>query len=723
VIVMDGRHVDLARARREAKALLSAARAGDGAARERVLAVRPAADAGALRLADAQLAIARELGARSWPALVHDAQARDVAREERARTLVEWATSGRRDDAEPLLALDPGLARAALDAALVLGEAERVVAVLAADPDGARRALGLRDWQPLLYVAYSAFLGGERTDGLVACAEALLGAGADADAAWEDDGYERMTALHGAAGLAHEPRLTALLLAAGADPDDGRSLRMAADADDPACLELLLDAGARVLGAMALAHAVQRGRLRTARVLLERGPQEWGERENALQWAVRAEASAEMVRLLVEHGADLEASFDGTRRTPYGVAVRSGRPDLAEVLAELGARRRAEPLDELIGACLAGDGATARRVAAEHPDAARLLRTAEADVLARWAANGRREAVEILLDLGVPVDARGPGGLTALQEAARGDDAELVAVLLERGADPRKRTPDGGEPPRGAPGRAATGRRPADDEPPYGELGWAAQAAYLRLLATSPLAERRTCGDGVVVITGVESNTENGVVCSRLDGDVDATVAATLRWLDERDAPSQWLLADPVSPVDLRERLVAAGARPERTAVVMGAVLGRLALDDAPPLGLEIAPVRDEAALRAWAEVVEPAEPRSRAVAVLASLGLGADAPLQHRVAHRDGAIVGAASFFTHGDTVLGQQLAVVATEQRGGIGRALAHACAREALTAGARVALVEPTPDTVAFYRLLGFALRAWPRDRSFYLPLPRG
>jgi ankyrin repeat protein len=111
-------------------------------------------------------------------------------------------------------------------------------------------------------------------------------------------------------------------------------------------------------------------------------------------------------------------------------------------------------------------------VAAEHPDAAPLLRTAEADVLARWAANGRREAVEILLDLGVPVDARGPTGLTALQEATRCEDPELVALLLQRGADPRK--------------RAAAGPRPAADEPPYGELGWAAQAAYLRLLATSP---------------------------------------------------------------------------------------------------------------------------------------------------------------------------------------------------------------------------------------------
>ena len=218
---MDGRPVDLARARREAKELLAAARAGDAAARERVLRVRPAAEPDALRLTDAQLAIARELGARSWPALVREAQARDMARDVRTRTLVQWATSGRRDDAEALLARDPDLARVALDAALVLGDAQRVTATLARDPGTARRALGLRGWQPLLYVASSAFLGGERTDGLVACAEALLGAGADPDAAWEDDGYERMTALQGAAGLAHEPRLTALLLAAGADPDAG----------------------------------------------------------------------------------------------------------------------------------------------------------------------------------------------------------------------------------------------------------------------------------------------------------------------------------------------------------------------------------------------------------------------------------------------------------------------------------------------------------------------
>ena len=243
---------------------------------------------------------------------------------------MEWATSARREDAEALLARDPALGRQGLDAALVLGDVEPVRAALAGDPGVARRAFGARDWEPLLYVTHSAFLGGERSDGLVACAR--------------------------------------LLLAAGADPDDGRSLRAAAGAEDPACLELLLEAGARVHGAMALAHAAQRGRQATARVLLERGPMQWGERANALHWAVHADASADMLRLLVAHGADLEASFDGSGRTPYGLAVRNGRPDLAELLASLGAVRRAEPLDELLGACVAGDRASAQRLAAAHPE-------------------------------------------------------------------------------------------------------------------------------------------------------------------------------------------------------------------------------------------------------------------------------------------------------------------------------------------------------------------
>ena len=64
---MDGR-IDLSRARREAKALLKAARAGDPEELRRIGLPQP-------RLADAQLAIAREQGERSWPGLVRRAEA------------------------------------------------------------------------------------------------------------------------------------------------------------------------------------------------------------------------------------------------------------------------------------------------------------------------------------------------------------------------------------------------------------------------------------------------------------------------------------------------------------------------------------------------------------------------------------------------------------------------------------------------------------------------
>jgi len=687
VIVMDARPVDLARARREAKALLRGARSGDTAALARVGTPTP-------KLSDAQLAVARELGARSWPALVR--------RVERGRELVLAATSARRADAEALL--DPALARAALDVALVIGDADVVGAALADDPGLATRPIGARSWQPLLYVTYSAFLGGERTDGLLACARALLDAGADPNAAWEDDEYERMTALHGAAGVAHEPRMTALLLQAGADPDDGRSLRGAAGAEDPACVELLLDAGATLHRSMALARAAERGALRTARVLLERGPEQWGERTNALVWAARGEAPEEMLRLLAEHGADLEASFDGSGRTPYAIAVRSGRRDLAEVLVSLGAQRRVEPLDELVGACLAGDAAGAQHVALEHPDAARLLRTSEADILARAAGRGQREAVEILLDLGVAVDARGAMGETPLVAAHECGHAAIAALLLARGADPRKRTPTQGDP---AP------------EPPYAELAWSAETAYLRVLSSSPLAETRPCGDGFAVITGIEDNTENGVVCERADDDA---IAEALAWLAARGAPAQWFVGD---SSDLGGRLVAFGASPERTGVVMGAKLDRLALDGAPPPGIAIVAVRDAATLAAWRDVAreclfDDADDRAR---VLESLGLGEDAPVQHRVAMRDGRAVGAASFLLDGETVYGQHLGVLAPERRAGIGRALVEHALREARAARAKVAVLGPTPDTIAFYRLLGFVLRPYLRDRSFYLPLPEG
>src|SRR5436305_12027872 len=72
--------LNLDQARRQAKELLSAARAGDADALARMRSDR------ALRLADAQRAVARELGFRSWPALVARGDARaDIAARGNAR--------------------------------------------------------------------------------------------------------------------------------------------------------------------------------------------------------------------------------------------------------------------------------------------------------------------------------------------------------------------------------------------------------------------------------------------------------------------------------------------------------------------------------------------------------------------------------------------------------------------------------------------------------------
>lgn len=82
--------IDIDRARREAKALLRAARAGDRDALARLRSDR------APCLADAQHAVARDLGERSWPALVRRVEAM-------GRELLEAARAGWAEDVYRLL--------------------------------------------------------------------------------------------------------------------------------------------------------------------------------------------------------------------------------------------------------------------------------------------------------------------------------------------------------------------------------------------------------------------------------------------------------------------------------------------------------------------------------------------------------------------------------------------------------------------------------------------
>ena len=125
--------------RRRAKELRDAARSGDPAALGRITAHTPAARAGTVTLAAAQLAIAREHGYPSWPQLVAEVQARTA---ELGQRVEEFLVASIRDwtgRAARMLARDPWIAGYDFRTAVVLGDAARVGEMLARDPGLATR--------------------------------------------------------------------------------------------------------------------------------------------------------------------------------------------------------------------------------------------------------------------------------------------------------------------------------------------------------------------------------------------------------------------------------------------------------------------------------------------------------------------------------------------------------------------------------------------------------
>ena len=398
--------MNLEQLRKQAKELVKAARTGDTEALDRLGGREPI-------LANAQLALARENGYASWPALV-------AAAEASVEAFVEAATEGRRDRAERLLAARPEIERDPW-AQLVLGRG------WTGDPS---RPGGPRTWAPLLYVCHSVFANAD-------VARELLALGADPNATFTNE-YGEMSALYGAAGVVHDPELTRVLLEAGASPDDGESVYHSVEAEDPTCLRLLLKAGARVPGTNAVGHALDYDRIKPVRLLLEAGGDP---NEGALvAHAVRRGRGPEFLRLLAEHGADLDRPGGETwrgdvpLRTAYAQSVLRNRTDNMDVLAELGASTEVDPADLVVAAVARGEEPAAPLSADLDPD--------PQEALILGALDGHVDAV---------VGAVGPnfrgvvGGSpegTLLHHAAWFGQPGIVRTLLDRGADPRATTPD-----------------------------------------------------------------------------------------------------------------------------------------------------------------------------------------------------------------------------------------------------------------------------------------
>ena len=426
---------DLGQLRRRAKELRDAARRGDAAALERFARHHPSAPQGAVSLAAAQLVIARELGFASWPRLkaAIDAEATSCRA---LPAFVAASVDGRLRQAREIFGADPGIAGRSLLAATVLGEAETVRAMLAADPAAAVAIDEERGWPPLLYACYSRWhhIDPGRAAALAEVVRVLLGAGASPNT--NDGGRARYrSALKGSVQV-NNPDVTAVLLDAGASPDPGQPIGEAVGHRDHRCLRLLLARGARVAGTWAVGAAVYHddpGALSLLLDALQASGSDTARMATEALPEAAAHASLPVVVALLGAGADPSTDEDGV--SALRLAVRAGKNDIAARLRAARAADDGTDIDHFIGACLSADRPTAERILAGHPDLPGRLTGQDRAVIVEAAGSRPAGTIALMLDLSFSPHARNDFGEQPLHSAAYCGNAAVARLLLDAGAD------------------------------------------------------------------------------------------------------------------------------------------------------------------------------------------------------------------------------------------------------------------------------------------------
>lgn len=412
--------------RKQAKALLKAAKSGDAGAFQRLKLHSPKPAVPALH--DAQLTIAREQGFPSWPRFKAFIELTALDFQGLVANFLEAAFSDLWP-AQEMLDRHPELASAGLYTALVLGDSLQVERLLDEAPVDVNAKTGPQNLPLLLYVCFSRFANrkSERATALAATTEVLLRRGANPDASFTpaDLPDNPLSALYGASGLNNNPAMTLALLKAGANPNDSESLYHSTEHKDLACMKLLLEYKASPKQTNVLKHMLDREEMEGLELLLKAGadPNGANERgETALHWAVWRGRSPQIVGWLLDHGADINAKRkDG--RTAYAMAAQSGQKETVQLLASRGADIQLSALDRFVAERAEEEGARREALA---PENSRLLPD--------LAASHQTEAVRRLLEAGVPVDSRGEAGGTALHWACWKGFPDLVKLLLEHGA-------------------------------------------------------------------------------------------------------------------------------------------------------------------------------------------------------------------------------------------------------------------------------------------------
>ena len=429
----------------EAKALRDAFRAGDADAVRRIRAV--VGDKSQIKLADVQRVIARGYGFASWARLRANVQASRSsadAVEAFLSAVVAQNVNGARD----VLRVRPNIAASSLHVAAVLGHVNDARKLIREDPSRVAARAGEVGGTPLLYLCYSPFHGEspDGDEGLFETARLLLDSGADPNTTERRWG---VPALHGVTGQRSVPRVANLLLDAGANPTDGESLHHAAERFHEDALELLLARGAD------LNHTGEWGNTPLYFLLrwydLERAPRvregvvwllEHGadpnvrcgrEAETSLHVAARRGQSPAIIRVLLDHGADVTARR-GDGRSAWLLAMRGGFDAITRLLESAGAvPEPLTPVDSLLAACGRGDVEAARQLSS--PELLAALDAQDRSLLPEAAAVARDTTVLACLAAGFPVNTVDQQGATALHQAAIRGRAGLVRALIDANAD------------------------------------------------------------------------------------------------------------------------------------------------------------------------------------------------------------------------------------------------------------------------------------------------
>jgi ankyrin repeat protein len=231
------------------------------------------------------------------------------------------------------------------------------------------------------------------------------------------------------------------------------------------------------------------------------------------------------------HGASPNSASSSNQkprldRSLYDIAVMRGLTEFADLLRRHGARSSGVPLgdeDAFFAACMRLDRAAASSLLDRHPEYRRSHR-----VMFEAAKRDRPDVIELLLDLGVPLEIEDQHGTRALHHAAVNNALRAAQYLLDRGAaiDPRERS-WGGAP-----------------------IGWAGHGDHVQML---DLLSRHSKNVWTLAFRGYVDRLREILA-------VDPALARQVT--DDGITPLWWLPDDDAKAMEIVELLLAAGADP-----------------------------------------------------------------------------------------------------------------------------------------------------------------